>query len=382
MHVGFWTDLQGVQLNDSNQAWIQLMPLGAYTHPLYGKLSFTPEKLDQFKKNFDDRVRGTDIDIDYDHKEDPAIGNRAAGWLRQVVSRGADGLWGLVEWTKSAAESIRNGEYRYFSPEFADEWKHPQTGETHKNVIFGGGITNRPFLKDILPINMTEMFGHTQPTPPGGRMDWLKKLVESLGLKEGASEEDVISAITKLSEDNVTLTEQASKVTEKKEDPPKEDDELKKLAETSPALAKMLAEREEDHKRLTALEASTKLSDVKLTVVRLNELGAKKDRGLAKTHTDALEEILVGAPAPVAEKVTKFVESILEGGLIELGEKGTKRTESSQDVTKKFSEAVKALTEGNKELSYADACSEVSRNNPDLWNAYNDAVFADEGADR
>src|SRR5690348_2984540 len=98
------------------------MPLGTYEHPLHGKIDITPERIARFAENVRNNVREIELDIDYDHK---ANGGDAAGWVRQAEAR-PDGLWILVEWTKSAYGKIKERAYRYFSPEFVDEWTHPK----------------------------------------------------------------------------------------------------------------------------------------------------------------------------------------------------------------------------------------------------------------
>ena len=116
-------------------SWIQAMPLGKYSHPVYGEINITPEKVARFADNVNRKVRGTDLDIDYDHKE---YNGEAAGWVKQAEPR-TDGLWILVEWTAKAWEAIKSKAYRYFSPEFDDEWSNPKTGEKYTDVLFGGG---------------------------------------------------------------------------------------------------------------------------------------------------------------------------------------------------------------------------------------------------
>ena len=150
------TDLtRGKSLSDGvNEQWVHALPLGEYEHPLHGKLTFTPERIKRFVQSVKDRVRGIDPDIDYDHKLDASKGNKAAGWVKDAEER-ENGLWLLVEWTKQAAEEIRDKAYRYFSTEYADTWKDA-TGKEHADVVLGGGLTNRPFMKNLDPINLSE----------------------------------------------------------------------------------------------------------------------------------------------------------------------------------------------------------------------------------
>lgn len=153
-HFGYMVDLTGVEFaetsNGNPASWIQCMPLGKYEHPFFGSIEFTPERLQRFADSVTNNVRDTELDIDYDHK---MTTGEAAGWVQKAEVRANEGLWIFVEWTQTAAAKIKEKAYKYFSPEFADAWKHPKTGATYQDVLFGGGITNRPFLKDILPLD-------------------------------------------------------------------------------------------------------------------------------------------------------------------------------------------------------------------------------------
>ncbi|MEM5789923.1 MAG: phage protease, partial [Syntrophobacteraceae bacterium] len=68
--------------------------------------------------------RGLDMVIDYEHQTEggeyssPDGKAPAAGWIKSLENRGADGLWAKVAWTEAAMEFLRKREYRYFSPVF------------------------------------------------------------------------------------------------------------------------------------------------------------------------------------------------------------------------------------------------------------------------
>lgn len=222
--LGYLVDLSACRFSDEGSGWIQAMPLGKFTHPVYGEIDITPERVQRFAANVKSGVRGQDLDIDYDHKVKTT---EAAGWVKDAEAR-ANGLWIFVEWTKEAWGKIKSKAYRYFSPELVDEWKHPSTGMLHKDVLFGGGLTNRPFLKGILPINLSELsFG--EATSVGGHMD-PKLLRQLLGLPEDATDEAVTSKIGELtkppaSDGEGTKTPQLVLAAE-----------ITKLAESSPAV--------------------------------------------------------------------------------------------------------------------------------------------------
>lgn len=86
-----------------------------------------------------------DLVIDYEHQTLFADKNGApapaAAWIKQLINKGKDGLWGKVEWTKRAEKAVADREYRYLSPVFT----HDKQG----NVIAltCAGLTNYPNLE-------------------------------------------------------------------------------------------------------------------------------------------------------------------------------------------------------------------------------------------
>lgn len=87
-----------------------------------------------------------DVQIDYDHQaidpKHPGDG-KAAGWCS--LEKRADGLYAVdVKWTPAAAEMLRNGEYRYFSPYFG------ATKDTKQIVVLMNiAITGIPAMHNI-----------------------------------------------------------------------------------------------------------------------------------------------------------------------------------------------------------------------------------------
>lgn len=160
----YLVSLEGITFKEGeNTKWIHAAPLGEYEHPKWGKISITQEKVKNFVDNIKNNVRGQQLDVDYDHKKS-AQGGKAAGWVTDAKVMN-NGLWLNIEFTPPAQEAIQNKEYKYFSPEFADKWEHPQTKQAYQDVMFGGALTNRPFLKGIQPINLSEFYDDN--------IDWL-----------------------------------------------------------------------------------------------------------------------------------------------------------------------------------------------------------------
>lgn len=141
------------------RSWIMYLPLGTFHHPEYGTLRFNRALLDEVKRHFDEEVRGIEIALDVDHTA--SKGNSAApGWMEQMAYREAAedapaGLWALIRWTELGVDLLGKEIYKYFSPEFG---KHLNelTGKKIDNVPIGGALTNRPFLKSMRPIQLSE----------------------------------------------------------------------------------------------------------------------------------------------------------------------------------------------------------------------------------
>lgn len=143
--------------------WIQIFPFGHWPHPVYTDTTVNKDSAEQFVKNFHDNVRRQKIKTDYDHGEDKAKGNKASGEYLDMEVR-EDGVYALVEFTETAFSEIKNGEWSYFSPLFVDVWDDVETNETFENVVIGGGLTNRPWMKDMVPINFSEAVLEEQTT--------------------------------------------------------------------------------------------------------------------------------------------------------------------------------------------------------------------------
>jgi len=91
--------------------------------------------------------RGNEMVIDYEHQTLKDVQAPAAGWVKMLVSRGKEGLWAAVEWTRRAKEYLENREYRYFSPVF---WV--REGDRRVVKIDNIALTNAPRINRLAPI--------------------------------------------------------------------------------------------------------------------------------------------------------------------------------------------------------------------------------------
>lgn len=369
-HAGYLVDLEGIQFEQVQNSdgetvdasWVHALSLGEFKHPLWGTLLFDMARIRRFAQNVNNKVRGIDPSIDYGHFSS----GEAAGWVQKAEAR-KTGLWIFVEWTKTAADKIRNKEYRYFSSDFSDEWIDEHTGKTYKDVLFGGGLTNRPFLKNLVPVNLSELYGKGKEKES---MELTDKLREALGLSEEATEEEALEAIKKLSE--------------KPADPP----QPKNPPEPSvdPALPKELAEHpvvKSLMDQVTELQTERRLSEANRMVESWTTHTSDEMKfALPPAVTETLSDVLVGGSSELRTKLSEVFESILKSGLVQLGEMGRTRGSGSTDngeyeggPAAEIDRRVKELMEKDPKMSFGDAYAEVSRDEK-LFAEYRAGAFA------
>jgi hypothetical protein len=148
---------EGLATNTGDESvWIHYAPLGSWSHPQFGRTTITTEKATKLVDSFHKKVRGQDILTDYDHGLDANKGGKASGEIVDMEVRN-DGVWSAIKFTETAKDEIAKGEWKYFSPEFYEEWVNPMTDTVHEMVPSGGGLTNKPWIKGMVPINFSEV---------------------------------------------------------------------------------------------------------------------------------------------------------------------------------------------------------------------------------
>ena len=382
--TGYLVDLRSLKFNDlgtegNATTWIQAMPLGNYKHPVYGDIDITPERVMRFATNVNNGVRGQELDIDYDHKNKT---DEAAGWVQQAEARLNDpdpkrnGLWILVEWVKDAKEKILSKAYRYFSPEFDDEWTHPVSGETYTDVLFGGGITNRPFLKGILPLNLSEKFAEVETEEHNMFTDEQRiALRKKYGLADDADDNAIIAAVTAEAPATEETTEPESNDTEDAGDeqtetataPVELSEAERKFLSENPTTQKLFSLLEDNNKKLRELE-------VKETVTTLNERFTAKGLALPPTVKAALNTVIQLSEGKAADAVVQLMSKIAEVGFVELGEKGPSNTREEVSAADALNGRIKALQEERK-LSFRDAAEIAASELGDAYTVYREQVY-------
>lgn len=347
---------------NSDSQWIHALPLGQYQHPMLGKLDMSVDKITRLAESVKKRVRGIDPSINYNHNNE----DKAAGWVKDAQVR-SNGLWLLVEWVKAAAESIRNKEYRYFSAEFDDEWASPE-GKTFKDVVRGGALTNRPFMKNLVPINLSESVIDNAFDLVSGitgiELDELKGNKTPMSPEElQAIIDGVVEKIKPTPTPNVNPTPVAKL---------EEIEDFRKLAEANPVAKSLLAHFEY---QAQALMESGKRMRESMVDTKLSEFDNSK-LTLTPATKELAREIALGVPDEVIPKFWQLLEQVRTSAsfMVELGERsgaGVKPSYSmlEKSATQVFSERTNELMR-NEKIDFLTAVERVAAEDPKLYDAY------------
>jgi phage I-like protein len=216
---------------DGTVKGIQILKVGSFEHPQYGRIDITPDDLEAFKESFDQNVRRIDLAINYDHTK-----TVAAGWIKELSIRNkGNELWATPEWTKSGLEQVKGKEYRYFSAELAWQYQDAETGAMHDRVLLGGALTNYPFIKGMQVIEASEKDDKTTPKTKEEKMnlteikaELAKQNIDFAEMEKKAKSYD--KTVVELGEFKTKLVEsetKAKELSEKLEVVKKEKDEIK-----------------------------------------------------------------------------------------------------------------------------------------------------------
>lgn len=313
---------------------VQLLRTGKFQTRL-GEVEVTAAMLESMVRNFDERVRGVDLSIDYKHDSQGI----AAAWIKGLeLSEDHTELWATVDWTPKGLKTLAEKEFRYLSADFAEKYQDNETNQIFGATLFGAGLTNRPIIKGMEPTLTLHEINE------GNKM-----------ATEKTKEEKALEAkVTTLSEEIKTLTATNTKLAE----------DAAKLQELQLTPEQMVA-------KIAALEAElAKLKGEKDSMAEHKELAEKKgefDKMLSEDKAcEAQRE------AYVAGDMAKFVELAEKMNTGAAGSGGTpKKDGKDEDAADK----VWTLAEEKAKKSGLRADEEVSNvlsENPELEKKYNE----------
>lgn len=227
-------NVQGFEISEINNKEIQILREGHYVHPVYGEISISVSALESMKKNLENNVRGCDVSIDYTHDNDNGEAP-AAFWIRSLEIKNnfdgkGKGLFAYGEFTPKGAKAVSEKEYRYASADFVIDYV-AQDGKHYPYVLRGGTLTNRPFIKNMNPIKLSEK----------KEINFMEKDVLIVGLK--AHGIDVTDMISQVEQASSKIKDLENKISELNKLPMAKEEEIAVLkTKLSEASAKIVSE--------------------------------------------------------------------------------------------------------------------------------------------
>lgn len=124
---------------------------GKFHDPRYGEFEITREMLLSMIRNFEAGVVGQEIALDRAHHPEDGAG----GYFRKLFLDG-DKLRAKIELTDYGVELITKRGYRYVSAEYHENWVDNEARKAHGATLLGAGLTVRPVVKRLDPIQLSE----------------------------------------------------------------------------------------------------------------------------------------------------------------------------------------------------------------------------------
>lgn len=187
MNDALTISLHLAETTEDGKQWVHLLPAGVFTG-IDGRGPYDATDAEGIILRSRERAGERKIVVDYNQgtelrapKGEPSP---AAGWIVGMQAR-QDGVYGLVEWTPTAAEEIAGQQYRYLSPVMA----HGADGRIHS--IKSVALVNRPNLDQL-----TSLFSEQES--PVNDTQIVVALRQLLNLKADADGAAILAAITSL----------------------------------------------------------------------------------------------------------------------------------------------------------------------------------------
>jgi phage I-like protein len=379
---------------------IHVVPTGTWNHPMYGEMEITPADIAEFVQNFSRGVR-LDIPITAGHDNGMSGGELPAiGWFTELIDRGAAGLYASTKWTAEGKQLLTDGSFKYFSPEFYEQYSDPETGVKYGHVLVGGALTNKPYFKELEPV--VAQFSE----PDIMNQFNLDMKLKDILAKEPAKLSELEKAFVKEHKSELNAEQTTAFASVFDESAPAETEEEKAAREEKEqGDANEAAGKNRDGS--VKVEASEK-GTVVITAAELAALRSKADKGqeafsqvetmkldaevskmifsatnaegrILPKSKDAIVSFMKTLSEKQRDQFRNIVNALPTSKMFgELGDAG-KQVDASETAVAKIDALVKEAVKASEgKLSYSAALAKVTKENPKLASEYNAEV---SGAD-
>lgn len=341
--------------------WIPYLPKpGQYQHPSWGTVKIDAARNRNFVEQFQRGVYQKQLPLDAEHQ---TTLSGAMGWIDALRQNSDGSVDAHVAWTDRGRKMMADQRFKYVSPSWFDEWPDPVDGTRHKDVLFGGALTTRPFFKEqsLRPLVASErgLFAPAADAAPGDSAPMIV-FVELAPVNAG--------------QERNTMAEPQTPA----QDPAPAEDQAKRFAELEAKLAAEQAVRasqetaiKQASEKIAALEASARRKRFTDEVLGKGAASGARWFGEPDKHVSLMDKLALtfGEDSP---ELTQYVETqraaaeaIKQSGLFsELGsDHGQSAAGGSADD--KVTALAKTYAEEHK-ISKEQAYSRVLAEHPEL----------------
>ncbi|MDD4927503.1 MAG: phage protease, partial [Methylotenera sp.] len=139
---------------EAPKTWVTVTKIGTFFDPRYGEFEITRPMLLQMLDNFSKNTYGQEIFLDVAHE--PSNG-AAAKFIKLAIE--GNKLRALLAWTPYGIEAIKVRGFRYLSADYYDNYVDNEQRAQHGALLRGAGLTIRPAIKFIDPVQLSEPDG-------------------------------------------------------------------------------------------------------------------------------------------------------------------------------------------------------------------------------
>lgn len=371
---------------------IKLAPVGSYKTRAYGDINITKDMLSEMKQHFEEGVRAggtkTGLPIDVEHGDSQYKG-AAAGWLKKI-DVADDGAYGDIEWTDLGKNLLTKGIYKFYSPEFHMKYVDPEHSFVMSNVMTGGGLVNKPmFKKDLPPLMMSEAGDEAEQnsllTPEKKSFTLILELAENGSTKNKNAAMDLKTILAKeksarTSEEAAFLAEHKGELTfaEAKENgfavdaPAKEDNKPEKVTAGEGEVVVKASEIQELRKMAAqGAAANATLERASLREQVKKATFSEKGSSVAADQIDKWTDRLFKMDEEERKETLGMLEALPKKEIF--AENGsTQAVSGSSAAGADLDKKARELMANNKGMTYAEAISRTTKENPSLFKEYND----------
>lgn len=361
---------------------IHIVPMGEWDHPMYGPMKIGQKEVAEFKHNFDNNVR-LNLPITAGHDNGMSGGELPAiGWFKDIMER-ADGLWGVVEWTEKGMSLLKERAFKYFSPEFYEDYEDPETQKMFGHVLVGGALTNKPYFKELTPVvafsednifnqyknnmlNIEEIVLKKVEDLTDEEKTFLKDNTDKLSDEQKATFASVLDVKEEAPKEEETKTEEAPK--EETVEEPKEEVKTaseKKMVQISASELDALRRKANDGaKALELIEASERGEVVKKLIFS----ESNKDGKFLPKASDKLNSFISTLNKAQRENFSEVCKLIGKIDASIFDEVGNETSETASIAARIDSAVKKVMSE--KKVDYSRALKIVASEQPELMKEY------------